>query len=102
VREMFEGVECLRRMGQLLGVQNLLYRHAVDGISERMNTDIESMLQDEFQFECLVAEAMICRMQQGFYFEPGEIRQCFRHERWQRVLFEYAGKYECQMADARP
>ena len=86
----------------LLGVQNLLYRHAVDGISERMNTDIESMLQDEFQFECLVAEAMICRMQQGFYFDPGEIRQCFRHERWQRVLFEYAGKYECQMADAKP
>jgi hypothetical protein len=35
VKDMREGINCLERVGFLLGKQNLIYRHAIDGISEK-------------------------------------------------------------------
>ena len=46
VKDMREGINCLERFGFLLGKQNHLYRCAIDGMNEKMNTDIEAMLED--------------------------------------------------------
>ena len=35
---MKDGIAALKRMGELLGRENILYRSAVDGINEKMNT----------------------------------------------------------------
>ena len=38
VAQMKDGIAALKRMGELLGRENILYRSAVDGINEKMNT----------------------------------------------------------------
>ena len=93
VKDMREGINCLERMGFLLGKQNLIYRHAIDGISEKMNTDIDSMLEDEFLRECLVLEAMLHNMRMGHYFDPNDVKNNFKHEKWYNTFCEYSKKY---------
>jgi len=93
VKDIREGINCLERSGYLLGKQNAIYRHAIDGINERMNTDVESMLGDEYLRECLILEAVIQSMMLGYYFDPAEVRKGFKHEKWYGVFCEYAGKY---------
>ncbi len=92
-RDMREGVDCLERVGLLLGKQNILYRHAIDGIGERINADIDAMLSDDYLRECLILEAMLHNMKMGYYFEATDTKSAFRHERWYRLFCEYAGKY---------
>lgn len=94
VKDMREGINCLERMGFLLGKQNMIYRHAVDGISEKVNSDIEAMLGDEFLRECLILEAMLHNMRMGYYFDPGDVKSNFKHEKWYITFCEYAKKYE--------
>jgi len=88
-----EGISCLERMGYLLGKQNMLYRRAVDGISEKMNTDAEAMLADEYLRECLILEAMLHNMRAGYYYAPAEVKGNFKHEKWYNLFCEYAKKY---------
>ena len=94
VKDMREGINCLERVGFLLGKQNLIYRHAIDGISEKMNTDIDSMLEDEFLKECLILEAMLHNMRMGYYFDPDDVKNNFKHEKWYNTFCEYSKKYE--------
>ena len=93
VKDMREGVNCLERMGFLLGKQNMIYRHALDGISEKMNTDAEAMLADDYLRECLILEAVLHSMRLGYYFDPGEAKSNFKHEKWYNIFCEYAKKY---------
>ena len=87
-----EAVGCLARVGLLLGRQNILYRYAVEGLSEKMNTDIEAMLADEYTKECLAAEAVIHNIMAGFRYDMAEVRAAFRHEKWIGVIAEYLEK----------
>ena len=54
VADMAEGLKCLENMGKLLGKQTLIYRYAIQGINEGMNTDIEGAFSNDFLFECFV------------------------------------------------
>ena len=90
---MFEGVRCLAKMGELLGKQNILYRYAVEGLSEKMNSDVEAMLNDPNLLECLVAEAMICNLRGGYYLDRSDIKKSFQHEKWANIVDEYAQKH---------
>lgn len=96
VQDMMDGVACLARMGELLGRRNILYRGAVDGLSERINSDVEEMLADDRLRECLAAEAIIHNLRLGYYFDLSDIRRRFAHEQWVKVLEEYAARYGIQ------
>ena len=89
VKDMREGINCLERVGFLLGKQNIIYRHAIDGISERINSDIDTMLEDDFLRECLVLEAMIHNMRMGYYFDPNDVKDNFKYENWYNTFCEY-------------
>lgn len=92
-KDMREGINCLERVGLLLGKQNMIYRYAIDGISEKMNTDIGGMLADECLRECLILEVMLHNMQAGYYFEPNDVKANFKYEKWYNIFCEYAKKY---------
>jgi len=92
-KDMREGINCLERMGYLLGKQNPLYRYAIEGMSEKMDNDIASMLDDEYLREGLVLEAIIQNMIMGYYFDPKDVKNNFKHERWYNVFCDYAKKY---------
>jgi len=93
VKDMKEGVSCLERMGRLLGRQNILYRGAVDGLSEKINSDVESMLEDEFLKECLTAEAVIGNMRLGYYFDLTDVKNNFKYEKWVNEVAKRAAAY---------
>ena len=99
VKDMREGINCLERVGFLLGKQNLIYRHAIDGISEKINSDIDSMLEDDFLRECLILEAMLHNMRMGYYYDPIDVKDNFKHEKWYNTFCEYAKKYEASQSE---
>jgi len=85
-----EAVNCLKRIGYLAGQDNAVYRMIVDGLKEKMNTDIDTMLEDECLQECLVAEVIIQSIIAGYYFDITEIKGQFKHEKWFNIILDYA------------
>lgn len=94
VKEMQEGIDCLIRMRLLLGKQNKIYRHAIDGISEKLNADVDSMLDDEYLRECLVMEAILHNMMLGYHFDPADVKINFKYKKCYELFCEYAKKYD--------
>lgn len=93
VAEMREGIACLETCGRLLGKDNLIYRSAVEGINEKMNTDIERAFVDERIFECFVAEAIIQNLKAGSYIDLTDVKNGFKYEHFRNIVLEYADKY---------
>lgn len=92
VSQMAEGINSLKRMGELLGRDNLLYRHAIDGINEKMNTDIEDAFSDDAVFECFVAEAIIQNLIAGQYIDLTDVKNGFKHRNFRDVVLSYCAK----------
>jgi transcriptional regulator with XRE-family HTH domain len=93
VEAMREGLNALKRMGELLGRENCFYRYAVDGINEKMNTEIEDAFHDDRIFECFVAEAIIQNLAAGRYIDLTDVKNSFRHDRFRDIVLEYCAKY---------
>ena len=93
VADMREGIRCLDNTGKLLGRGNIIYRYAIEGINERMNTDIEAAFSDNYVFECFVAEAIIQNLKAGFYIDLTDVKNGFQNERFRDIVCNYAEKY---------
>lgn len=93
VADVRAGLECLDKFGRLIGRDNLVYRHAIDGINKSMNTDIEECFHDDYVFECFMAEIMIQSMKSGYYFDATEIKNSFKHDKFRNIVMNYAGRY---------
>jgi len=88
-----EAVNCLERIGYLAGRDNTIYRYLIDGLSEKMNTDVYTMLEDELLKECLAAELIIQSIIAGYYFDLTEVKAQFKHEKWYNIICGYAKRY---------
>lgn len=93
VSQIAEGLNCLKRMGELLGKDHILYRHAVAGINENMNTDIEAAFTDSRIFEAFLAEAIIQSLLAGKYIDRTDVKNSFENARFQEILLGYCDRY---------
>ena len=93
VSDMIEGVGCLRRMRDLLGCDNIIYRSAVEGINRSLNTDIESALENEYAFEAFVAEAVICALTSGAYVSPTDVKNSMKTEHFKNIVLGFCDRY---------
>ena len=93
VSDVMDGLRCLEQMGKLLGRENLIYRHAVRGINEGMNTDVEAAFTDGYIFECFAAEALIQNMTAGAYVDPTDVRLHFTQEYFKNIVLGYCEKH---------
>lgn len=93
VAQMMDGILALKEMGDLLGKENLLYRHAVNGINENMNTNIEEAFSDTRILECFVAEAIIQNLMAGKYIDPTDVKNGFQHEHFRKIVLDQCTKY---------
>lgn len=89
VSQMQQGILSLKQMGELLGRDNPLYRHAVQGINERMNTNIEDAFSDSRVLECFVAEAIIQNLMSGFYVDPTDVKNNFQNDHFRQIVLEH-------------
>ena len=93
VSDMMEGINCLKKAGELLGTDNIIYRHAIDGINTGMNTDIEPAFTNDFIFEAFVAEAVIQNLRDGMYVDVTDVMRSFKHEHFRNIVLEHAKKH---------
>lgn len=93
VSQMSEGILALKHMGELLGKDNLLYRHTIDGINERMNTNIEDAFTDSRVLECFIAEAIIQNLMAGKYVDPTDVKNGFQHEHFRNIVLDHCARH---------
>ena len=93
VAQMSEGILSLKRMGELLGKDNALYQHAIAGINEKMNTNIEDAFTDDRVLECFIAEAIIQNLMAGKYIDPTDIKNGFKHEHFRNIVLDHCARY---------
>ena len=93
VGDMFEGIKHLGKMGECLGKENIIYRHAINGINYGMNTDIEACFTDDYVMECFVAEAIIQNLKMGAYVDLTDVKKSFKYEHFRNIVIDYCAKY---------
>ena len=93
VQEMKDGIHALKRMGELLGKDNLLYRCAIEGINEKLNTHIEDAFTSDRIFECFVAEALIQNLEFGKFIDLTDVKNGFQYDHFRQIVLEYCAKY---------
>ena len=93
VSDMKKGLDCLKRMGECLRTDNLIYRSAVEGINSKMNTDIENAFIDEYAFEAFLAEAVIQNLMNGMYVDVSDVKNSFRYERFKNTVLDYCIRF---------
>lgn len=89
VGEVKAGLDCLKKMGEFLGKDNIIYRSAINGINEGMNADIEKAFLDDYVFEAFIAEAIIHNVILGMYVDLSEVRNNFKHEHFKNIVIDY-------------
>ena len=80
-------------MGVLLGRDHMIYRHAIRGINEGMNVDIEEGFRDDYIFEAFVAEAILQNLMAGAYVDVTDVRTHFKHEHFRNIVLKACEKY---------
>lgn len=75
VAQMREGLLALKQMGILLGRENCIYRHAINGINHAMNTDIEQAFCNDTILEVFVAEALMASIRAGNCVSLADVEQ---------------------------
>ncbi len=93
VNDMKTGLLHLKKMGEHLGKENTLYRSAIDGINNKLNTDIEEAFIDDYTFEAFLAEAIIQDLILGMYVDVSEVKNNFKHEHFKDIVLDYCKRY---------
>lgn len=93
VSDLIEGLQHLKKVGELLGKESMIYRCAIDGINSGMNTDIELAFSDESIFEVFVAEAAIQGLMNGMYLDKTDVMHSFKREHCRSIVLDYMKKY---------
>lgn len=93
VSDMKEGLSYLKKMGESLGKDNLIYRSAVKGINTEMNVDIDEAFTDEYIFEAFLAEAIIQNLIQGMYVDVSDVKNNFKSKKFKDVVLDYCKRY---------
>ena len=93
VAQMRDGILSLKAMGELLGRENAIYRHAVDGINQKMHTNIEDAFTDPHILECFIAEAIIQNLMAGKYIDPTDVKNGFQYDHFRNIALEHCSRY---------
>ena len=93
VADMKKGINCLKNAGEYLGVENIIYRAAVNGINKDLNTDIEEAFTNDYVFEAFLAEAIIQNLMAGLYVDISDVKNNFKHEHFKNIVVNYCDRY---------
>ena len=93
VEQMREGLLAFRRMGECLGADHLLYRSAVSGINDRLNTEITDAFADENAFEAFLAETVIQSLIAGKYVDTTDVKNSFQHRHFADIVLKFCQQF---------
>lgn len=92
VSDLIQGLKCLEKMGDYLGNENIIYRAAINGINESLNTDVEKAFNDDYVFEAFVAEAVIQSLCMGAYIDITDVKNSFKYDHFKEIVLSYCSK----------
>ena len=90
---MIDGLNHIKKAGELLGSENIIYRCAIEGINNGMNTDIEQAFTDDYAFEAFVLEAVINNLMNGMYGDAADVMHSLKHGHFRNLAVQYMKKY---------
>ena len=93
VAEVREAIQCLKKMGELLGEDNILYAAAVEGIDMKLNTTINEAFRHEHIFEVFVGEALLSCIRNRYYVDITDIKNNIKSEKLRLYVIDFAEKY---------
>ena len=93
VADMKKGLNCLKSAGDHLGIENIIYRAAINGINKDLNTDIEEAFNNDYVFEAFLAEAIIQNLISGLYVDISDVKNNFKHEHFKNIVVNYCDRY---------
>lgn len=93
VSDIRKGLNHLKRMGECLGKENIIYKSAVNGINSRLNTDIEEAFSDNYAFEAFLAEAIIQNVLSGKYVDLSDVKNNFEYDHFKNIAMSYCNRY---------
>ncbi len=94
VSDIKSGLDCLKKMSEYLGKDNIIYRSAVNGINDKLNVDIEEAFFNDYAFDAFLAEAVIQNLMQDMYVDVSDVRNNFKHDHFKNIVSEYCKKYD--------
>lgn len=93
VCDMINGLNCLKNMGEYLGKDNIIYQTAIQGINNKLNTDIEKAFIDDYIFEAFLAESIIQSLIANMYIDLSDVKNNFKHEHFKNIVLDYCVRY---------
>ena len=93
VNDMKEGILSLKRCGELLGKDNMIYTSAIEGINTKMNTNIEDAFTDDHILEVFVTEAILQNLQNGAYIDLSDVKNNMKEDKYKDIIIKFAAKY---------
>lgn len=93
VTDIKKGLNCLKNAGEYLGTENIIYRAAINGINNNLNTDIEEAFSNDYVFEAFLAEAIIQNLISGLYVDISDVKNNFRHDHFKNIVLDYCNRY---------
>ena len=93
VSDIKKGLNCLKKAGEYLGTENIIYRSAINGINKDLNTDIEEAFTDDYVFEAFLAEAIIQNLISGLYVDISDVKNNFKHGHFKSAVVNFCNRY---------
>lgn len=93
VTDIKKGLNCLKNVGEYLGAENIIYRAAIKGINNELNTNIKEAFSNDYVFEAFLAESIIQNLMSGLYVDISDVKNNFKHEHFKNIVVDYCDRY---------
>ena len=93
VSDIINGLNCLKNMGDYIGKDNIVYRSAIDGINNKLNTNIEKAFIDDYVFDAFLCEIIVQNLMAGIYVDLNDIKNNFKHDHFKNIAIQYCSRY---------
>ena len=93
VADIKKGLISLKKAGEYLGVENVIYRAAIKGIENELNTDIQEAFYNDYAFEAFLAEAIIQNLISGLYVDVSDVKNNFKYEHFKSIVVDFCNRY---------
>ena len=82
VAQMWEAMNCIQRLSQLLGPDHFFFRTMIDALNARMNSEIEPAFGNPVIWDAYVCEVLLaCVRDGGDYVDIGDVEANIKSER---------------------
>ena len=71
----------------------IIYRAAIKGINNELNTNIEEAFSNDYVFEAFLAESIIQNLMSGLYVDISDVKNNFKHEHFKNIVVDYCDRY---------